>query len=353
MRPEHGYGYGGAAQRQGQMGAFPSVQKTYTIRNEVNLKKPTLRVVPDDSDPNKLFIEFTFDASSSCKIGVYYAAVETTGADGSLSGYSALHSDSVPPKETRGKGLGQKYRVPITHPLDVTRYNESALTWTPPRESQSQGTSTPARSNTANDRYPVIIALEAISSQADSAQSQTTFATLQRVPAQDSNMPSRWMIKPIKQKIQVGSNSYELQEIYGIDQTRSRSVASAESDTATSVDGSVENEDDMCGGAECVICMSETKDTTVLPCRHMCMCAGCARVLRVQSNRCPICRQFIDSLLQIKVSKPASMPDTDNSPVRWSGHTNSPQVEVSKPASGVETAHSSVRRSGENSSASA
>ena len=33
---------------------------------------------------------------------------------------------------------------------------------------------------------------------------------------------------------------------------------------------------------ECVICMSEARDTTVLPCRHMCMCATCARMLRHQ-----------------------------------------------------------------------
>ena len=25
------------------------------------------------------------------------------------------------------------------------------------------------------------------------------------------------------------------------------------------------------------MCLSEARDTTVLPCRHMCMCSGCAR----------------------------------------------------------------------------
>ena len=54
---------------------------------------------------------------------------------------------------------------------------------------------------------------------------------------------------------------------------------------------------------ECVICMSEPRDTTVLPCRHMCMCSECAKVLRLQSNKCPICRTSIESLLQIKISK--------------------------------------------------
>jgi hypothetical protein len=49
--------------------------------------------------------------------------------------------------------------------------------------------------------------------------------------------------------------------------------------------------------------MSEAKDTLVLPCRHLCLCGGCAQVLRMQGRtptgapsrqgrpKCPICRQ--------------------------------------------------------------
>jgi hypothetical protein len=39
---------------------------TTTIRNSVNLKKSTLKVVPVDGDNNRLSIEFEFDASDSC-----------------------------------------------------------------------------------------------------------------------------------------------------------------------------------------------------------------------------------------------------------------------------------------------
>ena len=49
--------------------------------------------------------------------------------------------------------------------------------------------------------------------------------------------------------------------------------------------------------------MTDPRDTTVLPCRHMSMCSECAKVLRMQSNKCPICRTSIESLLQIKVSR--------------------------------------------------
>lgn len=50
------------------------------------------------------------------------------------------------------------------------------------------------------------------------------------------------------------------------------------------------------------MCLSEPRDTTVLPCRHLCMCSGCARLLRGQTNRCPICRTPVEKLLEIKVA---------------------------------------------------
>ena len=54
------------------------------------------------------------------------------------------------------------------------------------------------------------------------------------------------------------------------------------------VDGAGGSEDDGDDGdeksqRECVICMTEPRDTTVLPCRHMSMCSECAKVLRTKA----------------------------------------------------------------------
>lgn len=126
-------------------------------------------------------------------------------------------------------------------------------------------------------------------------QSQSTYASLRR------DEQGGWACAVLKQTIQVGARSFELQEIYGIDQSANGGSETAKADDL--------DED---GGRECVICMTEPRDTTVLPCRHMCMCNKCAKVLRLQTNKCPICRCPVDSLLQIKVkgadkpSKPAA-----------------------------------------------
>ena len=56
----------------------------------------------------------------------------------------------------------------------------------------------------------------------------------------------------------------------------------------------------------CVICLVNDRNTTVLPCRHMCMCNECAQELRKQTSRCPICRNHVESLLHIKMQKKPS-----------------------------------------------
>lgn len=53
-------------------------------------------------------------------------------------------------------------------------------------------------------------------------------------------------------------------------------------------------------GSECVICMCDTRDTLILPCRHLCLCNSCADSLRYQANNCPICRAPFRALLQIR-----------------------------------------------------
>jgi hypothetical protein len=50
---------------------------------------------------------------------------------------------------------------------------------------------------------------------------------------------------------------------------------------------------------ECIICLSEKRDTIVLPCRHMCLCAECADLLSNRADRCPICREGCQALLQV------------------------------------------------------
>ena len=80
MRPEMGH-VGNLARTIQQ----PQMQRTFTIRNDVNLKKNSLRLVRDFARPSAHHLEFTFDAAADCSIRVYYAATENAAADGTLT----------------------------------------------------------------------------------------------------------------------------------------------------------------------------------------------------------------------------------------------------------------------------
>lgn len=96
--------------------------------------------------------------------------------------------------------------------------------------------------------------------------------------------------------MQVHGNVYELADIYGVDSnntvTSNTTPAVDENATvATLPEEEVQN--------LCVICISDASCAAVLPCRHMCLCTSCADTFRTQSNKCPICRAIIDSIIII------------------------------------------------------
>ncbi|KAI8487359.1 hypothetical protein Bbelb_348280 [Branchiostoma belcheri] len=102
---------------------------------------------------------------------------------------------------------------------------------------------------------------------------------------------------------------YLLQEIYGIENKNSQETKHQEDD----IDDS---------GSECVICMSDIRDTLILPCRHLCLCNGCADSLRYQASNCPICRQPFRALLQMRAMRkktsltPAVTPQSEADEVK-------------------------------------
>lgn len=110
-------------------------------------------------------------------------------------------------------------------------------------------------------------------------------------------------IKIIKQKLLAGGMELLLQEVYGIENKQK-----SEEEEREEADSDSEGEEDDLG-AECVICITEVKDTLLLPCRHLCLCSSCAASLRFQASNCPICRAPFRALLQIKALEPL-LPDS-------------------------------------------
>jgi Zinc finger, C3HC4 type (RING finger) len=49
----------------------------------------------------------------------------------------------------------------------------------------------------------------------------------------------------------------------------------------------------------CCVCQDAKKSVLLLPCRHLCLCAGCCRRLRGSGGLCPICRVLITDSLEV------------------------------------------------------
>lgn len=247
----------------------PFVEQTKTVKNDVNVHKDSIRLVPDEQNPDDHLVSFTFDAMVDGSVTIYYFAKE--GANATIS---SIYVDIYTPKGiTFLKGLGQTFIQPSGSGIDLGFFDLDELS--KPLE---------------GDVFPLVIYAKSCRpspskdvhgiQSSSPAHAQITQAVIEK--SNDGN----FKVKVVKQILWVEDERYELQEIFGL----------------SPVEAKISGGDDDDMGKECVICLSEPRDTTVLPCRHMCMCGECAKALRLQSNKCPICRQPVEQLMEIKVN---------------------------------------------------
>uniref|UniRef100_A0A8C3LHH1 E3 ubiquitin-protein ligase n=1 Tax=Chrysolophus pictus TaxID=9089 RepID=A0A8C3LHH1_CHRPC len=247
-----------------------------TLRSLVNIRKDSLRLVryKDDVDSpteengkQKVLysLEFTFDADARVAITIYCQATEEF--VGGMAVYStknpSLQSETVHYK----RGVSQQFSLP-SFKIDFSDWKDDEL-------------------NFDLDRgvFPVVI--RAVVDEGDVVVEVTGHAHVLLAAFE-----------------KVDRVSYLLQEIYGIENKNNQ-------ETKPSDDENSDNSN------ECVVCLSDLRDTLILPCRHLCLCNSCADTLRYQANNCPICRLPFRALLQIRAvrKKPGALSPVSFSPV--------------------------------------
>lgn len=146
--------------------------------------------------------------------------------------------DSLEPITVHFKaGLGQKFRQPCGTGIDFSMFDKSELT--------VEGDA---------EVYPLAVKAEASLSDQESSGDNESTGTPNSQITQAMFVKKEngdYQVRVLKQILWVNGTRYELQEIYGI---------------GNSVEGDFDGNDP---GKECVICLSEPRDTAVLPCRHM------------------------------------------------------------------------------------
>ncbi|GAB1299966.1 E3 ubiquitin-protein ligase MGRN1 [Apodemus speciosus] len=277
-----------------------------TLRSLVNIRKDSLRLVryKDDADsptedgekPRVLYgLEFTFDADARVAVTVYCQAVEEL-VNG-MAVYSCknpcLQSETVHYK----RGVSQQFSLP-SFKIDFSEWKDEEL-------------------NFDLDRgvFPVVI--QAVVDEGDVV--EVTGHAHVLLAAFEKHVDGSFSVKPLKQKQIVDRVSYLLQEIYGIEnknnqETKISLLLSWNSILLELKPSDDENSDN---SSECVVCLSDLRDTLILPCRHLCLCTSCADTLRYQANNCPICRLPFRALLQIRAvrKKPGALSPISFSPV--------------------------------------
>ncbi|XP_055311143.1 probable E3 ubiquitin-protein ligase MGRN1 [Sitodiplosis mosellana] len=253
-------------------------EPTKTLKSLINIRKESVRFVkvadnslknsnePTNDHNNLVNIEFVFDSDAKCAIQIFYFCTEEVTA----TGLTYVPRDPKMTSEVYHckRGVNQTF-LQTSHVFNPSLYTND-LCYSSDR-----------------DIYPVVINCVADEGPEDSKQSHTTICVV------DHHSDGTYGLRALKQKIFVDGLCYLLQEIYGIENKYNNKQVNIDDD----------NEDN---SGECVICMSDTRDTLILPCRHLCLCNSCADSLRYQANNCPICRAPFRALLQIRAVQKSS-----------------------------------------------
>ncbi|XP_071796709.1 E3 ubiquitin-protein ligase MGRN1-like [Asterias amurensis] len=243
-------------------------EPTKTLKSLVNIRKDSLKLVKtvregEEGDDNQYSIEFIFDAEARTAITVHFFAREEIESNHAV--YTARDPSLRSETFHYERGSSQTFYQPA-FTFDPSVFDEDEFAYTP-----------------GKDVIPIVIHCIVEEGDEHAGHSHALFATLEQ------NVETTFTIKPLKQKQMVDGVYYMLQEIFGIENKATGDAKTVEED---------EFADDV--GSDCVICMSDARDTLILPCRHLCLCSTCADSLRYQASCCPICRAPFRALLQIR-----------------------------------------------------
>ncbi|XP_033895279.2 E3 ubiquitin ligase RNF157-like isoform X2 [Acipenser ruthenus] len=261
--------------------APPPQEPVKTLRSLINIRKDTLRLVRCSEDvkaPREEVgkgrlcynVEFTFDADAQVAITIYYQAIEElqNGVPTYIPQDNAVQSETVHFK----RGVCQQFCLP-SHTVNLSEWSEEELMF-----------------DMDKDVYPMVVQAVVDEGEEHLGHSHVLLATFEK------HMDGSFCVKPLKQKQAVDGVSYLLQEIYGIENKYNTQESKVADDEISD------------NSAECVVCLSDVRDTLILPCRHLCLCNTCADTLRYQANCCPICRLPFRALLQIRAMRKKTSP---------------------------------------------
>lgn len=184
--------------------------------------------------PTSYRIEITFTSQVACQINIHFFAREMTEGE---SSYMITDSSKYPPSICTNfqAGVNQVFNSAI---IDLARYGPGEIF--------------------SNNLFSITVEIYPIYYDPRPSVLHRTYCSFAR---------SQHFItlKVVKQAVIFDGKLQVLMDIFGVEKANDENL--------------------------CTICLCETKNTMILPCRHLCLCYYCAGELGKQRNTlCPICR---------------------------------------------------------------
>lgn len=237
------------------------------LKSLVNLDRSSLEWSSDSGggDCQQSFLSFRLDTSCTdgCDVSVHFLVREEASSDGrppSFGGARALR------QERFRQGLKQTCKVVIGRGLDLL---QDLKTFGAEKDGY----------------YHLVIDLATQSAEPNTVARQLSYAKL-------SQSDDGWGVALSKQKVVCGDRVVDLQSLYG---TISRQNRPSQMTNELSGAAPAASE-----GTDCVICLTNPRDTVIVPCRHVCLCSTCAAVTSsTWSFQCPVCRARVAAMVKL------------------------------------------------------
>lgn len=229
------------------------------MKNDVNVSKSTVKLVK--MNETQYSLEFTFDASQKCRLSIYLCAFESKNTYNVPTFFHTPTSLKQDFKFDYEAGQKQEFKGGLCV-VDLNALSKFNIT------------------NHSKDHFPCIINLEGVyDRQEGQPMRQNAVLTYCVFVKEGSGLG----IRVVKQKIVNNGNAFEMKEIYGLQDAMKGEV-----------------EDD---GKECIICLTNNKNTIMMPCGHLCVCDECAIPIAKSTKQCPVCRAPITSTVPVNVDQ--------------------------------------------------
>lgn len=231
-------------------------------------------------------LQFTFDAMCTCSIKMdIYADIQNYNSSNSPPAVKLYRAAKL-----KGE-IGMKFEAEESPELEM-----STIMNTLRRQN--------IQSPTGISGFYIVILLYRVlpNGRADPEyQEQITYVHIEQAN-EGLSKTDNWSISAVRQVCTVGKIQFLLQDIFGIENKKRLNDEKIGYEKPVEGQGAVGGDDE---DGSCVVCLSEPRDTIMLPCRHLCLCSSCADKLRYQHGNCPFCRMPFQALqgVSAKVEK--------------------------------------------------